>query len=263
MPCRDVRAGTHIEKVNAEPSAKWLLNEAAMKRPRCVSSRSTVSWWGSHPNRASGCSPKKVDLCVLSWVVVVVVVVEEKEWARAERGEGTVVAAATATARRDTWDTCGLNRSISIDGRAAWFAHQSCVLVSCFALTRRGGKVAAVVLNHESHAGSNLITTRMHRSLLLVFLTSLLLPRPSAAATVEEPGENFIGATYSETFEGLGLLTAEIVDFTPPSSTPSTDLREVETRGLYKVLYSDGDHAQLYYKDLIKRGAALPAGKEL
>ena len=104
----------------------------------------------------------------------------------------------------------------------------------------------------------------MHRSLLLVFLTSLLLPRPSAAATVdEEPGENFIGATYSETFEGLGLLTAEIVDFTPPSSTSSTDLREVETRGLYKVLYSDGDHAQLYYKDLIKRGAALPAGKEL
>ena len=109
-----------------------------------------------------------------------------------------------------------------------------------------------------------MLTTRMHRSLLLVFLTSLLLPRQSAAAIVdEEPGENFIGATYSETFEGLGLLTAEIVDFTPPSSTPSTDLREVETRGLYKVLYSDGDHAQLYYKDLIKRGAALPAGTEL
>ena len=142
MPCRDVRAGTHIEKVNAEPSAKWLLNEAAMKRPRCVSSRSTVSWWGSHPNRASGCSPKKVDLCVLSWVVVVVVVVEEKEWARAGRGEGTVVAAATATARRDTWDTCGLNRSISIDGRAAWL-HTNRVSVSwsragVFPLDREG-----------------------------------------------------------------------------------------------------------------------------
>ena len=108
-PCSDVRAGTHIEKVNADPSAKWLLNEAAMKRPRCVSSRSTVSWWGSHPNRASGCSPKKVDFfLVLSWVVVVV---EKQEWARAGRGEGTVAAAA-ATARRDTWDTCGLNRSI-------------------------------------------------------------------------------------------------------------------------------------------------------
>ena len=243
-----------------------------MKRPRCVSSRSTVSWWGSHPNRASGCSPKKVDLCVLSWVVVVVVVVEEKEWARAGRGEGTVVAAATATARRDTWDTCGLNRSISIGGRAAWFAHQSCVRVfkswsraEVVLTLTRGGKVAAVVLNQVTlDAGSRLITTRMHRSLLFVFLTSLLLSRPSAAATVdEEPGENFIGATYSETFEGLGLLTAEIVDFTPPSSTPSTDLREVETRGLYKVLYSDGDHAQLYYKDLIKRGAALPVGTEL
>lgn len=104
--------------------------------------------------------------------------------------------------------------------------------------------------------------------LALLLSTSLviLLPRQIAAATVNEPepGENFIGASYSETFKGLGLLTARIVDFTPPSSTPSTDLREVETRGLYKVLYSDGDHAQLYYKDLIKRGAALPAaGTEL
>jgi len=74
-----------------------------------------------------------------------------------------------------------------------------------------------------------------------------------------EPGFQFIGATFSQTFEKEGLLTAEVVDYTPPSPQVSNDVTNIETHGLYKVLYSDGDHAQLYYKELLKYGAVIPS----
>ena len=82
------------------------------------------------------------------------------------------------------------------------------------------------------------------------------------AAAAADPGISFIGATFRETFDGVGELGAEVVGFTPPAATPPDHVEDVETRGLYKVLYSDGDHAQLYYTDLLKRGAALPKDAE-
>ena len=77
--------------------------------------------------------------------------------------------------------------------------------------------------------------------------------------TFAEPGQSFIGATFKETFPNLGELTGSVTAYTPPvpSDQQSVDLTKVEAFGLYKVEYSDGDHAQLYYSDLIKRGAKL------
>jgi len=88
---------------------------------------------------------------------------------------------------------------------------------------------------------------------LLLPLSFLFL----AAYTTAEPGTTFIGASFKETFNDIEL-TAIVTSFTPPNKKQPKDLTEVETHGLYKVEYSDGDHAQLYYSDLLKRGAVKP-----
>lgn len=86
--------------------------------------------------------------------------------------------------------------------------------------------------------------------LLLLFL--------SAESRADEPGASFVGATFTETFEKEGTLTAKVISYHPPDLGDSTSsISDVETRGLYKVKYSDGDHAHLYYEDLIKKGASL------
>ena len=65
-----------MEKVNALPSAKWFVKDAAMNRPRCVVARSAANCSGSHPSRERNGFPRKV---VVVEEEVVEVVEEEKE----------------------------------------------------------------------------------------------------------------------------------------------------------------------------------------
>lgn len=96
------------------------------------------------------------------------------------------------------------------------------------------------------------------RVLLLVALPSLA---GSRLAEEEEPGRAFVGATFSQDFAELRTLTAEVIGYTPPGPPPiGASIADIETKGLYKVLYSDGDHAQLYFEELLRHGATLAHG---
>ena len=79
-----------------------------------------------------------------------------------------------------------------------------------------------------------------------------------ATASVEEPGEKMIGATFEQEFPKEGVLTAKVTEYTPPKNNKGADLADVETKGLYKVVFSDGDFGQYYYSDLLKHGAKVP-----
>ena len=82
------------------------------------------------------------------------------------------------------------------------------------------------------------------------------------AADDEEPGEQMIGATFSQEFPKLGVLTAKVTEYTPPKVKGVNDVSDIETKGLYKVVFSDGDYGQYYYSDLLKHGAKIPDDKE-
>ena len=89
----------------------------------------------------------------------------------------------------------------------------------------------------------------------------------ASTSLAEEPGHAFIGATFSQEFDELGVLTAEVTGYTPPTAPAAgASVADIETKGLYKVLYQDGDHAHLYYEELLKHGAKMAgesAGGEL
>ena len=93
------------------------------------------------------------------------------------------------------------------------------------------------------------------------FLVLAALPSLAGSRPAEEPGHAFVGATFSQDFAELGTLTAEVTGFTPPGPPPiDASVADIETKGLYKVLYSDGDHAQLYFEELLRHGATLAHG---
>ena len=71
---------------------------------------------------------------------------------------------------------------------------------------------------------------------------------------------SFVGAIFTQVVKGVSYQ-ATVVSYTPPQ-TEVQDLAEVETKGLYKVLYDDGDFAQLYYEDLLRHGAKLAPSDE-
>ena len=82
----------------------------------------------------------------------------------------------------------------------------------------------------------------------------------SSAVAREEPGNAFVGATFTQVVKGV-TYEGKVVSYTPPQ-TNAQHLTEIETKGLYKVVYDDGDFAQLYYEDLMRHGATLATGEK-
>ena len=99
----------------------------------------------------------------------------------------------------------------------------------------------------------------------VVFLFSMVLFCSGliVQASEEEPGERMIGATFSQEFPNLGVLTAKVTEYTAPKIKGVNDVSEIETKGLYKVVFSDGDYGQYYYSELVKHGAKIPDKNEL
>jgi hypothetical protein len=48
-----------------------------------------------------------------------------------------------------------------------------------------------------------------------------------ATASVEEPGEKMIGATFEQEFPKEGVLTAKVTEYTPPKNNKGADLADV------------------------------------
>ena len=67
-----------------------------------------------------------------------------------------------------------------------------------------------------------------------------------------------IGATFEQEFPKEGVLTAKVTEYTPPNKKPGEHIADVETKGFYKVVFSDGEYGQYYYSDLVKHGAKIP-----
>ena len=110
-----------------------------------------------------------------------------------------------------------------------------------------------------------MINKKINKWIVILLILSIFLSIANFsvfAADNEEPGEQMIGATFSQEFPKLGILTAKVTEYTPPKVKGVNDVSDIETKGLYKVVFSDGDYGQYYYSDLLKHGAKIPDDKE-
>ena len=90
----------------------------------------------------------------------------------------------------------------------------------------------------------------MKRVSVIVFL---IVAGAATSLSSEEPGGEMLGVTFKQTFPKVGTLTGKVTDYIAPSTRG-----RVETKGLYKVDFSDGNSGLYYYGDLLQNGAKIP-----